>query len=380
MSTSANSYITGFDEVRAVASIAVVVHHIELYKFRQNDPSLFDTNLFYFIDNLGHNAVMLFFALSGFLITWLLVQEKDKTGSINIKTFYFRRAARILPLYYLLILASCTAMPALASLSFTDGELHFQNLIGNLSFNEIFLYFLVLPNVAISLGMRVAGLSQSWSIGVEEQFYLAWPHVIKNFSIKHLPWILLIFALIKSFFLNNIESYFPFIRTFPYVQILIRQFAIEYMALGGLSGWLLYYHPFSTNKKRRLFLASLILPALLSFFFQIPPLVQAAIFSAALLGVANSIGSKDTFLSKIGQKSYGIYMYHPILMFISFAITRTFMGSIKGLWPNLILYISVISTTTLVSWLSFEYIETPIRKYILEKYRAIGAISTLANH
>ena len=103
--------------------------------------------------NIGVLGVRFFFVISGFLITWLLLQEKAKSGRINLKYFFVRRAVRILPVcfLYLLVLACCTQYsqsPAawLANLTFTTD-----------------FYSTPMPT------------SHLWSLGVEEQFYLLWP-------------------------------------------------------------------------------------------------------------------------------------------------------------------------------------------------------------
>jgi peptidoglycan/LPS O-acetylase OafA/YrhL len=59
-------FFNGLTEIRAIAALFVLFHHIELYKFRDGLPSLYDTPLSYFISHLGENGVIIFFVLSGF--------------------------------------------------------------------------------------------------------------------------------------------------------------------------------------------------------------------------------------------------------------------------------------------------------------------------
>jgi peptidoglycan/LPS O-acetylase OafA/YrhL len=93
-------YFKGLNEIRAIAALAVLFHHVELYKYRGNIFSLYNTPLNPFIKSLGKNGVYLFFVLSGFLITYLLLTEKSVFNKIDIKKFYIRRMLRIWPLYY----------------------------------------------------------------------------------------------------------------------------------------------------------------------------------------------------------------------------------------------------------------------------------------
>ncbi|MCA9073906.1 MAG: acyltransferase [Planctomycetaceae bacterium] len=107
-------FFGGLNELRAVAAFSVVVHHVELYKARSGFPSLFDTSLAPLVMFLGEHGVNLFFVLSGFLITYLLLVERDDRGRIDTMRFYVRRTLRIWPLYYLLVLVTFFVVPFLA--------------------------------------------------------------------------------------------------------------------------------------------------------------------------------------------------------------------------------------------------------------------------
>lgn len=92
--------IKNLDTFRAIAAIVVMIGHIEL--FRQNN---WGDSLFNMVPS-GHTGVMMFFVISGFLITFLLTKEKEKYGTMSLKDFYLRRVLRIYPLYYLILLLS----------------------------------------------------------------------------------------------------------------------------------------------------------------------------------------------------------------------------------------------------------------------------------
>ena len=121
-------YFPGLTEVRAIAAILVIIHHIELYKHRQEMYSLYDTFLNPFISSLGKAGVYIFFTLSGFLISYLLLCERKKNGHINIIKFYTRRALRIWPLYYLILLLSWLLIPSLANyFNFLQNETYYYD-------------------------------------------------------------------------------------------------------------------------------------------------------------------------------------------------------------------------------------------------------------
>lgn len=112
------------------------------------------TPVFHWFD--GALGVLCFFVISGFLITWLMLVEKDHRGRISLKHFYVRRALRILPVFYTFLLT-------VAALQyFTPYSQTWLEWIGNLTFTQNFIDS---PHTTAHL----------WSLSVEEQFYLLWP-------------------------------------------------------------------------------------------------------------------------------------------------------------------------------------------------------------
>lgn len=104
-------FFEGFHELRAVAALSVLAHHIELMKQREGLPTLLNTSLHSLFQHLGKNGVYLFFVLSGFLITYLLLAERERFGFIDIRSFYIRRVLRIWPLYYLIVALAFLVLP-----------------------------------------------------------------------------------------------------------------------------------------------------------------------------------------------------------------------------------------------------------------------------
>jgi peptidoglycan/LPS O-acetylase OafA/YrhL len=135
--------LPGLDSLRAVAAFMVVFYHFGV-------P--------YVSGGLG---VLMFFVLSGFLITWLMLQENDRYGTVSLRKFYARRALRIFPPFYCysaILLAYATLRhrdivwpQALAALFYVNN--YYQAIWGD-------------PNT---------GFSHTWSLAIEEQYYLLWP-------------------------------------------------------------------------------------------------------------------------------------------------------------------------------------------------------------
>ena len=176
-----------------------------------------------FISKIGNYSVICFFVLSGFLITYLLLSEKRQTGAINIRAFYKRRVLRIWPLYYLIIFIGFCLLPILNHYFPTDAQHVYPNQISNLDFSSIFLFLFMLSNFTIAYYRPVAGASQTWSVSLEEQFYLIWPWLLAFIKTPQnvLKFIsaLLVLKLLLSFLARN---YFP-AQTF--VAIFFRNFS-----------------------------------------------------------------------------------------------------------------------------------------------------------
>lgn len=97
-------YFKGLDILRAITPLAIIWGHIEILKNEAGIPNLINSNFPFFPQ--GHIRVMLFFVLSGFIITYLLIKEKNNRGRICVKSFYIKRLLRIIPLYFLIMILS----------------------------------------------------------------------------------------------------------------------------------------------------------------------------------------------------------------------------------------------------------------------------------
>ena len=143
--------LPGLDGLRALSISLVVLYHA---RYTEDFPAF---ELLGKISHVGVVGVQIFFVISGFLITWLLLGEEGKTGRISLKGFYSRRALRILPPAFV-YLAAVGVMANLRATPVTHREL----LAATLFFRNL------------SLGG--SGYTKHyWSLSLEEQFYLVWP-------------------------------------------------------------------------------------------------------------------------------------------------------------------------------------------------------------
>lgn len=143
------SHIPSLDGLRAISILLVLLGHLS------NTHGFLHVDLG--IGDYAHLGVVVFFIISGFLITRLLVGEYDKTQTISLKRFYLRRTLRLFPASYALI--ACVALLWLAGIV----ELHSSDIWHALTYTMNYL-----PGRSWSLG-------HLWSLSIEEQFYLLWP-------------------------------------------------------------------------------------------------------------------------------------------------------------------------------------------------------------
>jgi peptidoglycan/LPS O-acetylase OafA/YrhL len=152
--------ISQLDAVRGIAVLLVLVHNTDIY------PSL---HLGLIAKN-GWMGVDLFFVLSGFLITGILISTKDSAG--YFRKFYARRCLRIWPLYYSTLLFMFVVVPVLRRSEVQD---IFESRSG-----PWWAYPLFIQNYLVRVPLEATGLlGVTWSLGVEEQFYLLWPLVVR---------------------------------------------------------------------------------------------------------------------------------------------------------------------------------------------------------
>ncbi len=163
------THLPALDGLRGIAVLAVMLYHFNLaveYEYRFRGP------LLSFV-RTGWCGVDLFFVLSGFLITGILLDAKG--SPCYFRNFYARRALRIFPLYYAVLVVVFGMAPLVQALQTPK----FQTLAENQL--SLWLYY---SNVTIALRERFylhaewVGLGHFWSLAVEEQFYLVWPAVV----------------------------------------------------------------------------------------------------------------------------------------------------------------------------------------------------------
>ena len=332
-------HLKGLNGLRAIAALGVVIAHTAVIKLEFGD--LIPTGLTSY-------AVTIFFTLSGFLITYLLFLEKEKK-EINVKKFYLRRILRIWPLYFAYLIV------AIAITYFQ----HPEKSLGSLPY-----YIFFAANIPSYLLSSLPYLGHYWSIGVEEQFYLFWPWIIKRS--KYILRTIIIFT-VAFFILKLIARFVFYEQGNPLPLRILYSSRFECMSIGGI-GALLCLRKHSlflklTANKFTEIVCWLCIAAIAVNRFYITDLVNhdvVAIVTVCLivnLSFNNNaiISLENRVFDFLGRISYGIYVIHPLMIYGFHELLKPL--SWQPLWKDLLFFISVISSTILTAWLSYEFFE-----------------------
>jgi peptidoglycan/LPS O-acetylase OafA/YrhL len=213
----------------------VITHHIEQFKSFSSIENYWTTSPF--IGIIGKLGVVLFFVLSGFLITYILLAEENSFKTISVRKFYIRRMIRILPLYILIILLAFGILPniGLFTLPGFGKEVIYSNL-----FIKLFLYVILFPNLVLSLTGIVPYASHTWAIGTMEQYYLFLPVILKYFK-KYRIGLMLLIILFYLFFVKLLSTHYAAYIPFKIeIAAFWSRFNIDCIAIGGIFALLLF--------------------------------------------------------------------------------------------------------------------------------------------
>lgn len=203
-------YLPGLNGLRAIAALSVVFSHISI------QAKILGLTKFGGWGFATH-GVTLFFTISGFLITYLLLLEKEQKR-IMVKRFYVRRILRIWPLYYLYLLISILFL----------GK-YFE-------WDSTILYYLFFcANIPYIFESSIFLIAHLWTIGVEEQFYLIWPIMVK-FTNKRL----IVITFVVTCFLILLKFYARYIIENNTIMIFLSVNRFECMLIGAMGAMLFY--------------------------------------------------------------------------------------------------------------------------------------------
>lgn len=349
-----------FDALRFFAFFKVFLLHLPIVAFP----------CFSFLKAGGGIGVIFFFVLSGFLITYIILEEKNRTGSLNLYHFFARRVLRIWPLYYLMIAFAFLAPFFLSflNLQYSDSG-YTPNWLMSLTFLENY------KMIFAHSSPNVSPLNVMWSLCIEEHFYIIWGLCLFFIRIEKVP-----LLIVLSIVVANVSRYLFSIYGLSTIDILTN---IDYFAYGAFPAFLLIKREVLFEKINQLSFSLKILTTVIIItyiiasphftFFQkdlIEPTIWGISFTLIIFMVIpkqNRFTINDrNILSRLGVFTYGLYLYHTIIINLFIQLFRKFNLPLD-LPINAIVF-SVISLliTILISILSYHLFEKQFLK--LKRY------------
>ncbi len=364
-------FFPNLDSLRFLAFLLVFFQHglYNAFKSFEGESYLSDRLINFFLLG-GGTGVQIFFVLSGFLITYLLLNELKTAGSIDLKKFYIRRTLRIWPLYYATVFFAFIIYPYLKSFIGIDSALC----------SRPWYYFTFLANFdSIHISQTCPGHSAMtqgivWSVSIEEQFYIFWPLLFKLLpSSKHrLIFPSVIFACIAFRIYAEGEQWVLHFHTFAVMGDL---------AIGGFFAYLtIHNQKFLSRVKelRRKTIAFCYLLIFACYFFQdlIFVFPGAKIFDRLIFDffwafiIMEQCFAKNTLyplgrnqhFSNLGKISYGLYMLHPIGILITDIALRVLRIDNNSFIILLTGGFVSLGLSILIAKLSYKWLESPFLK------------------
>jgi peptidoglycan/LPS O-acetylase OafA/YrhL len=302
----------------------------------------------------GQFGVDLFFTLSSYLITELLIREWQKRGAIDVRSFYIRRALRIWPLYFLFLALTILVVPYFLRSEYL-APIHIA----------AFLLFSGNWTIAVT-GFPPSVASPLWSVSIEEQFYILWPLAVSRIGVRRIGMLALGLIAFASFarvvlVLLHASSHALWTVTFT---------RLEPIALGALVAVLLRGRALALPRGARppMFaaaLASWVVGLHLNpggpgnlVLFPVVALGAAAMLLATLRNDARGAFLASPVLTYLGKISYGLYVYH----FLAIKLFLQWFGAGATKDPQLALFVlplSAFALTVALAALSYRFVETP---------------------
>ncbi len=378
INTVVNKKYVAIDYLRALAIIMVIIFHASGYAYGQSLINSTYVIAYFKLSILCASGVTLFFVISGFLITGILLDTQNQKNTL--KKFYIRRALRIFPLYYVSIII----ISVILFLIFDDFKLNIQ-ILSHLLYASNFLWIVMPEGYEIFSKNHTGFYEHFWSLAIEEQFYLIWPAIILFIQRKMQPTkfcALIISLIIFSF---SLRLYMIFAGNLNWeIVYTFTPCRFDGLLLGAILACVLHYniekfkHILDTARNYILFvplamfyIALMMLQHTDIFIVNVVAFLPLeAIFFALLLWklidkntpITNKILSG--FLLNTAKYSYCIYIIHiPIMQIIKLYV----ISADTSFWINHGILLTAFPISYAIASISYRYFERPLLK-LKDKY------------
>lgn len=361
-------FFQNLDALRFIAFLFVFFEHILWSAFKllpiQDKPLL--EHVLYTLFCNGGLGVSVFFVLSGFLITYLILSEIELNGKLDVKAFYIRRALRIWPLYYAVLLFVFLIFP------FLQHQLHiYQETCARPSFYFVFLSNFDLINIAkncLSQGTMQSGVT--WSVAIEEQFYLIWPLLfllIPKVYYKYSFYLVILIAVVFRI-MNYSDTTLIYFHTLGVVGDLALGALVAYYSLNS-KRFLSFFEELRPVTIYFIYTLGVVFLLLGEYYIKTSYYIALArfvniIFFGFLLAHQN-FSKTDTlklshlkFFSKWGKYTYGLYLLHPVASIIGTIIFKQVYSGAESFFSLLCRGLLIFAITLIISYFSFHFFES----------------------
>lgn len=350
-----------FDALRFFACFKVFLHHLPIVAFPW----------FVVLKAGGGIGVQFFFVLSGFLITYIILEEKQQTGSLNLKNFFLRRVLRIWPLFYLAI-AIAFFTPFILSL------IHLNSSAAG--YNPDWLWsVLFLENYKMITTHSIPNISPlgvMWSLCVEEHFYIIWGLLLFILPLKNVKWLIAVCLIVSPIF-----RYIYINHQWATIDILTN---IDLFAYGAVPAYLLITKEGALEKsiqqisiavKRLFIVALLVIVVWLSqphteIWDVITTSIAGVLFSVFIIFTLPAITSfrigENNVLNKLGLYTYGFYIYHTLVINLLLRIFEKYGLGIQDAVGATAFILVAFTISIAISMLSYHLFEKQFLK--LKRY------------
>ena len=360
MKNKSSFYHPELDVLRLVAFLQVFYFHVGKRYIQGNGMLLHHGLTSRYIPafiQAGSTGVDLFFCLSSFLITALLLRECDLNGTLDIKQFWMRRILRIWPLYFSFLAVAVFILP------------HFDGLGESLSHGYVSAFALFCGNWAcVFHGVPLSAATPLWSVPVEEQFYVLWPLLLFTFKPKRLVFLAIGGLVIASLtrlvlVLTGADSHYEVV----WMNTLTR---LDPIAIGALCAVAARKWPWRPTLRTRAMLGvfGLLVPALMicvmgfesigRWILVVYPLV--GVCCVCLLGAIyrDEPVRMPSFAVYLGRISYGLYVFHVLAIAIANKVPMISGQQAAIKIANAAIFVTATSVLTLaMAALSYRYLE-----------------------
>jgi len=347
--------IPGLDVLRFIAFFKVFLLHL---------PNGENTPVFNFLKQGGGTGVAVFFVLSGFLISMLLIEQKNtKFDFVDAKTFFLRRSLRIWPLYFLGVILAYLGIFLMEKIGWAGSTQE-----GMYKPSPIFS-FLFLENYKMiweNASPQGAPLSVFWSLCIEEHFYIFWIFLFWKFPLNSMPkiWIAL------WCFSISLRFFWPMFQTDLILNGGDLFSSFDYFVSGSLLAFyfkplhkLLFVNSIVFVRYSFLFVTFLYLIFQHVFYAKLGVLgitISAIVYAYMLLHFAQWVEFKSFslgfILAKIGTLTYGLYVFHtPVILFLS-----KIWDKLNLSYSNINLFLFVLTSffmSLMIAFLSYKHFE-----------------------